>query len=145
MNIFKKMSTEFNVEHPTSIYSTTEFQIVDIPRLSDDFRENNVHEMIRINVDDAIRLRDLLVKALSEIEDKRKVTDAEIELAGRSMNEAIKVYKDRTGLGLKESKDAVEDVMNNIYAYCARTNASFKEAKDAIEAAQPGSCSSNKK
>jgi ribosomal protein L7/L12 len=113
MNIFKKTSMKINVEHPTPVYSTTEFQIADIPRLSDDFRENNVHEMIRISVDDAIRLRDLLVKALSEIEDKRKVTVAEIELADRSMIDGIKAYRERTGLGLKESKDAIEDAMKN--------------------------------
>jgi hypothetical protein len=108
MQLFKKVTT--NVDSPT--YSSTEFELTEVPRLYGDNRDGNDHEPIKISLGSALELQRLLNKALGPVNEAMKVTQSELDLAFADKKiDAIKNYKVRTHAGLKESKDAVEAAM----------------------------------
>jgi hypothetical protein len=123
MQLFKKVTT--NVDSPS--YLNTEFELTEVPRLYNDTRGGDDHEPVRISLHTAIELQRLLNKALGPVNELLKVTQSELDLAFANKKiEAIKEYRVRTQMGLKESKDAIEATMkeypNDYAAYMAKQN-----------------------
>jgi hypothetical protein len=108
MQLFKKVTT--NIDSPS--YNNTEFELTEVPRLYNDTRGGDDHEAIKISLHTALELQRLLNKALGPVNEALKVTKSELDLAFADQKiEAIKNYKIRTQVGLKEAKDAVDSAM----------------------------------
>jgi ribosomal protein L7/L12 len=89
----------------------TEIEIIDVQRLSTDSRKGLLHERMRISMEQAVELQGLLNKVLGV--EPHKVLPSEVELARVKKVDAVIAYRNRTGRGLKESKDAVEAAMGS--------------------------------
>jgi ribosomal protein L7/L12 len=87
----------------------TELEIVDVQRLNTDKRGGPFHERMQISMEQAIELQGLLNKVLGV--EPHKVLPSEVELARVKKVDGVIAYRNRTGRGLKESKDAVEAAM----------------------------------
>jgi hypothetical protein len=102
MRIYKRVTTCVGVNDSECV----EFKIVDLMN-----PKGQYHDDIELSLSTAETLYSKLGEALGHLAEAFNLTKEELFVAMKDKIGAIKMYRDRTGRGLKDGKDAVEEAI----------------------------------